>query len=83
MIQGDHKAWGICGCCIKLTSFGTNLATNNFDQKVMKAEILFSGFLGKHNLAVGTKDCAAKLFRKMFPDLKLVNKWNNNVVKHR
>ena len=49
----------------KLTNFGASSAT----------ELLFSGFLVEHNLLLRTADHAAKLFRKMFLDSKIVNKY--------
>ena len=41
----------------------------------MKTDLLFSGFLVEHNLPLSTADHAAKLFRNMFPDSKIVNKY--------
>ena len=52
----------------KLADIGASSATANLEQKVVKAELLFSGFLVKHNLPLSTADHAAKLFRNMFPD---------------
>ena len=34
----------------KLTNFGASSATANLNQKVLKAELLFSGLLVEHNL---------------------------------
>ena len=59
----------------KLTDFDASSVTANLCQKVMKAELLFSGFLIEHNLPLSTADHAAKLFRNMFPDSKIVNKY--------
>ena len=59
----------------KLTDFGASSATANLDQKVVKAKLLFSGFLVEHELPLTTADHAAKLFRNMFPDTKIVNKY--------
>ena len=61
----------------KLTDFGTNLATANLNQKIVKAKLLFSGFLleHEHELPLTTADHAAKLFRNMFPDSEIVNKY--------
>ena len=59
----------------KLTDFGASSATANLDQKVVKAKLLFSGFLVEHELPLTTADHAAKLFRNMFPDSKIVNKY--------
>ena len=57
----------------KLTNFGATSATANLSQKVVQADLLFSGFLIEHNLPLITADHHAKLFRKMFPDSKIVN----------
>ena len=43
--------------------------------KVVKDEMLFSGFLVEHNLTLRTENHAAKLFRNMFPDSQIVNKY--------
>ena len=59
----------------KLTDFGASSATANLNQKAVKAERLFSGFLVEHNLPLSTGDHATKLFRNMFPDSKIVNKY--------
>ena len=37
--------------------------------------MLFSGFLVEHNLPLRTANHAAKLFRNMFSDSKIVNKY--------
>ena len=34
----------------KLTNFGVSWVTENFDQKVVKADLFFNGFLDEHNL---------------------------------
>ena len=57
----------------KLTNFGASSATANLSQKVVKADLLLSGFLIEHNLPLITADHNAKLFRNMFPDSKMVN----------
>ena len=59
----------------KLIDFGASSATAILDQKVVKAKLLFSGFLFEHELSLTTADHAAKLFRNMFPDSKIVNKY--------
>ena len=41
----------------------------------MGAKLLFSAFLVEHELPLITADHAAKLFRNMFPDSKVVNKY--------
>ena len=65
----------------KLTDFGASSATANLDQKVVKAKLLFSGFLFEHKLPLTTADHAAKLFRNMFPDSKIVNKYRHGRTK--
>ena len=59
----------------KLTDFGASSAAGSLDKKVMKAELLFTGFLVEHNLPISTADHASKLFKAMFPDSKIVNKY--------
>ena len=59
----------------KLTDFGASSVTSNLNQKVVKAKLLFSGFLVEHELPLATANHAAKLFRNMFPDSKIVNKY--------
>ena len=41
----------------------------------MKAKLLFSGFLVEHELPLTTADHAVKLFRNMFSDSKIENKY--------
>lgn len=60
----------------KLIDFTASSATANLDQKVTKAEILFSGFLVEHNLPLATADHTSKLFKSMFPDSKIANKYS-------
>ena len=59
----------------KLTDFGASSVTSNLNQKVVKAKLLFSGFLVEHELPLATANYVAKLFRNMFPDSKIVNKY--------
>ena len=59
----------------KLTNFGASSAIVNLDQKVMKSKLLFSCFLVEHDLPLTTADNTAKLFRNMFRDSKIVNKY--------
>ena len=44
----------------KLTEFGASLVTANLKQKVVKAELCFSGFLVEHNLPLSTLGHAGK-----------------------
>ena len=59
----------------RLTDWGSSASTSNFDIKVTKAEVLFSGFLTEHNLPLTTADHAGNLFRQMFPDSKKAAKY--------
>ena len=59
----------------KLTDLDASSVTANLCQKVMKTELLFSGFLVEHNLPLSTVDHTAKLFRNIFPNSKIVNKY--------
>ena len=59
----------------KLTNFGASSVTANLDQKVVKTKLFFSGFLVEHKLPLTTACHAAKLFRNMIPDSKIVNKY--------
>ena len=67
--------------CVEMTNFGASWAIANLDQKVVKTELLFSGFLVQHNLPLSTADHASKLFRNMFPDSKIVNKCRCGLTK--
>ena len=60
----------------KLIDFTASSATANLDEKVTKAEILFSGFLVEHNLPLATADHTSKLFKSMFPDSKIETKYS-------
>ena len=59
----------------KLSNFEASSATANLDQKAMKGELAFSGSLVEQNLRLSIADHAAKLFRNMFPDSKIVNRY--------
>ena len=43
--------------------------------------MVFSGFLVEHNFPLSTADHAAKVFRNMFPDSKIVNKYRYGCTK--
>ena len=59
----------------KLANFGASSTTTHLDQKVVKAELLFTCFLVEHNFPLSTADHAGKLFKYMFPDFKIVIKY--------
>ena len=66
----------------KITDFDANSATTNLDQKVVKTELPISSFLFEHNFPSSTADHTAKLFsRNMFPDSKIVNKYQCGCTK--
>ena len=72
--QSIRDMWILCNNKI-LTDFGASSVTTNLDQKVVEAKLLFSGFLAEHELPLTTADHGAKLFRNMFPDSKIMNKY--------
>ena len=45
------------------------------DNDVIKAEMLFTGFLVEHNLNIASSDHAGPLFKRMFPDSKIASKY--------
>ena len=49
----------------KLTDFGASSTTAKLDQNVVKAELLFYGFLVKQNLPLSAADYADELFRNI------------------
>lgn len=48
---------------------------NNEDTSVMNAELLFTSFLVEHNVPLSVSDHAGNLFRAMFPDSKIAQKY--------
>ena len=65
----------------ELTDFGASSTTAKLDQKAVKTKLLFPGFLVEHELPLNTADHAAKLFRNMFPDSKIRNKYRSGRTK--
>ena len=53
-----------------LTDWGSSTSTNKLDEKVTRAELI-----AEHNLSIATADHAGSLFRKMFPDSKIAEKY--------
>ena len=51
------------------------------DEKVMKAELLFSPFICEHNLLTATADFVRKLLKAMIPDSKIARKYYCNWTK--
>ena len=55
--------------------FPGNSANATLDEKVIKAELLFTGFLCEHNLPIATAEHSGKLLKIMFPDSKIAQKY--------
>ena len=51
------------------------------DENVMKAELLFTGFICEHNLPILTADHNGKLLKSMFPDWKIAKKYSCEWIK--
>ena len=65
----------------KLTDFGASSVTANLGQKVVKVKLLFSAFLVEHEFLLTSAHHAAKIFRNIFPDFKLMNKYRYGCTK--
>ena len=53
-------------------------STGNFsviDEKVIRVELLFSGFICEYNLVIVRANYVGKLLKTMFPDSKIVKKY--------
>lgn len=59
---------------MKMTGFCIN-SKDNIATKVINAEVLFTGFLVKHNLPISASDHVVKLFKAMFPDSGIAGKY--------
>ena len=59
----------------KMASFTSSGISSLIDEKVIRVELLFSGFIYEHNLLVAATDYVGKLFKVMFPDSKIVKKY--------
>ena len=71
-----HKLY--LGCCTTrkdINRFRFKLSHYKLRPKVVKVEIRFSVFLVEHNLPMRTENHAAKLFRNMFSDSKILKKY--------
>ena len=71
-------------CCTrrkKINWFWSKLSNYKLSSKVLKVEMLSSGFLVEHNLPLRTRNHTAKLLRNMFPDFKIVNKSQCDCIK--
>ena len=58
-----------------MASFTSSGISSLIDEKVIRVELLFSGFIYEHNLLVVATDYVGKLFKVMFPDSKIVKKY--------
>ena len=65
----------------KKTNFLSSGNSSVIDGKVMKAELLFFGFICEHNLPIATADHVEKLFKAMFPDSKIAKKYSCSQTK--
>ena len=59
-----------------MTSFLSSESTSALDENVMKAELLFTGFICEHNLPISTADHAGKLLKAMFPNSQIAKKYS-------
>ena len=78
LTQGNFKPQDIRGCCTttkKINRSWCKLSDCKFMAKSNKSWTFFSGFLVEHNLPLSTVDHTAKLFRNIFPNSKIVNKY--------
>ena len=55
--------------------FPGNSANATLDEKVIKAELLFTGFLCEHNLSIATAEYSGKLLKIMFLDSNIAQKY--------
>lgn len=58
-----------------MTSFLSSRNSSVTDEKFMKSELLFSGFICDHDLPLATADHAGNLFKAMLLYLKIANKY--------
>ena len=65
----------------KLHQFWCKLSDCKLRPKVVKAKLLFSDFLVEHDLPLTNADHTAKLFRNMFRDSQIVNKYRCDCTK--
>lgn len=69
----EHKRLsGIVNSCQTLTKF---LPDRKSQDKVINAEVLFTGYILEHNLPFESAAHAGPLFRKMFPDSDIARKY--------
>ena len=58
-----------------LVEFTKKDHSSSLQNKVMKAELLFTDFLIEHNVPIAASDHSNELFRKMFPDSEISKKY--------
>ena len=54
-----------------MTSFLSSESISALDENIMKAELLFTGFICEYSLPISTADHAGKLLKAMFPNSKI------------
>ena len=65
-----------------LTDCWSSTATNKLHKKVAtQAELLFSGFISKHNLSITTADHTGNLLREIIQDSKIAAKYKCKTTK--
>ena len=64
-----------------LTDWQSSTETNKLDEKVTRAETLFSGFIAEHNLSITTADHTGNLLREMIQDSKIAAKYICKTIK--
>ena len=52
----------------------TSSSAKHLEKQAIRAEVLFSGFLAEHNLALATADHMSKPFKSIFPDSQIASK---------
>lgn len=68
----------IVNSCQTLTEF---MPDKNSQEKVINAEVLFTGYILEHNLPFEASSHAGPLFRKMFPDSEVAKKYGCSSTK--
>ena len=58
-----------------VSNFFAGSSSSCTEDKIIKAELLFTGFLCEHNLPISTADHSGKMFKRMFPDSKIAQKY--------
>ena len=64
-----------------VSKFFAGSSSSCTEDKIIKAELLFTGFLCEHNLPISTADHSGKLFKRMFPDSKIAQRYASDRTK--